>query len=57
MLTILFEELVEGPGVDKKGVETSVYWVLLMLGVTKLLGLGTAWITGLLISGVVLIVD
>lgn len=54
---MLFGVLAKGPVADTKGVENGMYWVPLMLGVTKLLGLGIVWIARFTVSGVVLTVD
>jgi len=46
MLSVLFKVIAEGLGENTKGAETGMYWVPLIVGVTRLLGLNIVWIVG-----------
>ena len=45
MLIVLFGVIAEVLGEDKKGAKSNMYWVPLIVGITKLLRLGIVWIT------------
>lgn len=46
MLITLLGAIVGVPGAHTKGAKIGMYWVPLIAGVTKFLGLGIVWITG-----------
>lgn len=50
MLIAPFGAITKGQGENTKGVGTDMYWVPLIVGVTRLLKLGIVWIIGYLIS-------